>query len=246
MTTDSRPLRFGHRNPSTASTKQLLHSLTPRRRLELTGGATLHLLVLGCTWDDTISIDLASGALLRLRVPWTAEHPPDLAAFDVVEATLASNPEADDLAHPEAATVDRLPRQVGTLRGRAVRKMLQRLQAPIDGPLLGFRGPSAPYWEFTGDRPSAALIVATRGPHLMRRREDSTTWVRFGWERDDVWLVCADRHAARSLDAARRDLLAGKELATALGFKPHYLLTALSRPVEGHCYKTCVAILPRG
>ena len=135
---------------------------------------------------------------------------------------------------------------MGKLRGREVRKMLQALQAPIDGPLLGFRGPSAPYWEFSGDRPSVALIVATRGPQLFRRTEDGTTWVRFGWERDDVWLTCADAHATRSLVAARRERLAGKEMATALGFKPHYLLTALSRPWDGHCYKTCVAILPRG
>ena len=246
MTQETRSLRLGQRSHSTTSTKELLRSVTPTRRLELRGGDTLHLLVLGCTWDDTTCVDLASGALVRLRVPWPANHPPDLAAFDVIEATLADDPEADDLALPEMATVNGLPRQVGTLRGRVVRKMLQRLQAPIDGPLLGFRGPSAPYWEFNGDRPSAALIVASRGPQLLRRREDGSTWVRFGWERDDVWLACADAHASRSLDAARREILAGKDLATALGYKPHYLLTALSKPVEGHCYKTCVGILPRG
>jgi len=245
MASSRRPL-LSSKNPSTAASKELLRSLPHRDRLEVPGGGTLYVLVLGCTAEDTTGIDLASGALVRLRVPWPEDHPPDLAAFDVVEATVSDNPEDDDLAQPESVTVAGLPRQIGKLRGRAVRKMLQGLQAPIDGPLLGFRGPSAPYWEFTGDRPSVALIVATRGPHLMRRHEDGTTWVRFGWERDDVWLTCADAYAARSLVAARRDQLAGKEMATALGFKPHYLLTALSRPYEGHCYKTCVAILPRG
>jgi len=206
----------------------------------------LYVLVLGCTPEDTTGIDLSSGVIVRLRVDWPDDHPPDLESFDVVEATIAEHPDRDDLAQPEAVTVIGLPRQMGKLRGKAVRKMLQSLQAPIDGPLLGFRGPSAPYWEFTGDRPSVALIVATRGPQLFRRQEDGTTWVRFGWERDDVWLTCADAHATRSLVAARRERLAGKEMATALGFKPHYLLTALSRPWDGHCYKTCVAILPRG
>jgi hypothetical protein len=246
MTPSPRTPIFGSRNPSTERSKDLLRSISPQARLHLVGGDTLHLLVLGCTWDDTICVELASGALVRLRVPWTRQNPPDLAPFDVIEATLADDPECDDLAHPEAATVKGLPRQVGTLRGRSVRKMLQRLQAPIDGPLLGFRGPSAPYWEFSGDRPSTALVVASRGPQLLRRRGDGTTLVRFGWERDDVWLDCADTHAARSLDATRREMLAGKDLATALGFKPHYLLTALARPVDGHCRKTCIAILPRG
>ena len=39
--------------------------------------------------DFLIDAHLASGALVRLRVPWPEGHPPDLAPFDVVEATLA-------------------------------------------------------------------------------------------------------------------------------------------------------------
>jgi hypothetical protein len=58
--------------------------------------------------------------------------------------------------------------------------------ASPDGPLLGFPGPSAPYWEFRGFRPSVALIEPTRRPQLIRRQADGTTWVRFGWDRDDV------------------------------------------------------------
>ena len=161
-------------------------------------------------------------------------------------STLAGDPERDDTAQPEAVTIEHLPRLVGSLHGGAVRRRLRRLQAPPDGPLLGFRGPSAPYWELRGDRPSVALIVPERGPQLLRRRDDGTTWVRFGWERDDVWMALEDRHAVRSLDAARRERLSGRELAVALGFKPRYLLTALSQPVDGHCYKVCVGILPKG
>ena len=164
----------------------------------------------------------------------------------MVEATLADDPERDDLAQPEAATAAALPRQVGTLRGRRVRRMLHRLAAPPHGPLLGFPGPAAPYWEFRGARPSAALVTPTRGPQLIRRPADDSTWVRFGWERDDVWLPVEDAHARRALDAARRERLAGKALATALGFAPHYLLATLSLPREGHCYKVCTAVLPRG
>ena len=55
-----------------------------------------------------------------------------------------------------------------------------------------------------------------------------------------------DSHAARALDAARRERLSGKDLANALGYRPHYVLTALSRPRDGHCYKVCAAILPSG
>jgi hypothetical protein len=210
------------------------------------GDPPLRLLVLAATRDDTTAVNLTTGAIVRLRVPWPEEHEPDLAAFDVVEASPSDEPEPDDLAHPEAVAARGLPRQVGTLRGRRARRLLSRLSAPADGPLLGFAGPAAPYWEFRGSRPSVALVEASRGPQLIRRRLDASTWVRFGWNRDDVWLPIEDGHAVRALEAARRDRLAGKDLANALGFRPQYLLAVLSRPREGHCYKICTAILPRG
>jgi hypothetical protein len=228
------------------SIKALVKNLPRRDQIEIVGGAHLVLLVLSCTLEDVTALDLASGALVRLRVPWPDEHLPDLAAFDVVEAELARDPERDDLAQPEAATLSDLPRRIGTLRGRRVRHRLHAATAPERGHLLGFPGPSAPYWEFRGARPSVALIVPGYGPQLLRRQADGSVLVRFGWEREDVWLPLVDVTALRALRTARSDRLSGKQLATALGFRPHYLLTALSAPIDGHCYKLCTAILPHG
>src|SRR6202012_37234 len=101
---------------------------------------------------------VASGAFVRIRVPWPDGHSPDLSAFDLVEAELAPDPERDDLAQPEAVTVAGLPRQVGTLRGWRARRLLAQLVARPAPPLLGFPGPSAPYWGFRGLRPSVALL----------------------------------------------------------------------------------------
>jgi hypothetical protein len=225
----------------------LRRSAHRRHRVPTAGGSTLHLLVLSSTLEDTTVVDLATRTVMRIRVPWPEGHEPDIATFDVVEVTLADDPERDDLAQPEATTVTDLPRHVGTLRGRHLRKLLRRLVANPDGkPLLGFPGASAPYWEFRGFRPSVALIEPTRRPQLIRRQADGTTWVRFGWNRDDVWLPVEDRNAARALDAARRERLSGKSLATALGFEPQYLLVTVSPPRDGHCYKVCAAILPQG
>jgi hypothetical protein len=94
-------------------------------------------------------------------------------------------------------------------------------------------------------RPSVAVVVPSRGPLLFRRREDDTVWARFGWPRSDNWLPVEDRRAIEALDRSRRDRLAGKDLATALGFRPQILVVALSRPRDGHCYKTVAAFLPR-
>jgi hypothetical protein len=224
----------------------LRRSARRREKIPTSGGSTLHLLVLSSTLEDTTVVDLATRTVMRVRVPWPPGYEPDITAFDVVEVTRADDPERDDLAQPEATTAADLPRHVGTLKGRPLRKLLRRMVPSPDGPLLGFPGPSAPYWEFRGFRPSVALIEPTRSPQLIRRQADGSTWVRFGWDRDDVWLPVEDRHAARALDAARRERLSGKSLSTALGFNPQYLLVTVSPPRDGHCYKVCAAVLPRG
>ena len=203
------------RDPAIRATKRLITRTPHRDSVDLRAGATVYGLVLGSTNESTTVIDLASQAIVRWRIPWTLDIETDLAAFDVVEGQLADNIERDDLAQPEAVTLMDLPRRLGTYRGRRVRGWLEQLASPADGPLFGFRGPSAPYWEFRGERPSVALIAADRGPQLLRRPDDGSTWVRFGWFGDDVWLLCEDQHAIRTIEATRRTSLAGKDLATA-------------------------------
>jgi hypothetical protein len=123
--------------------------------------------------------------------------------------------------------------------------VVRHLVAPDEPHLLGFPGPSAPYWEFHGMRPSVALVVPHRGPLLFRRRADGTVWARFSAARSDNWLPVEDRRAMAALWASRRDRLSGKGLSTAMGFRPHFIVVSISRPRDGHCYKTVAAILPR-
>jgi hypothetical protein len=233
------------RSPRNGTARDVARAVKRRDQIAIDGGTTLTLLVLACHPEDTTGVDLASGAMVRVRVVWPEEHHPDLEPFDVVETQLAEEPERDDLAQPEAVTAVGLPRHLGTLHGRSVRQLLGQLSAPIEEHVLGFPGAAAPYWEFRGFRPSLALIEPTKGPVLFRRIGDRTTWVRFGWGRSDNWLPVEDPHLERALDVARRDRLQGKDLAAALGFKPTYLVAAVSSPRDGHCYKTVRALLPR-
>lgn len=216
-----------------------------RRGTVTTAPGTRRFLVLACGTEDVPAIDLATGAVARLRVVWTAGRPPDLSPFDVVDAAIATDPERDDLAQPEAITVHGIPEVAGAMHGRRARTLLRKLLAPTDGHLLGFPGSSWPYWEFHGMRPSVALVAPTRGPIVFRRRADDSVWTRFGWPRSDIWLPVEDRRVIAALWAARRDRLAGKDLTRALGFRPHYLVVTVSRPRQGHCYKTVAAFLPR-
>jgi hypothetical protein len=216
-----------------------------RRRLPSQVPGTHRCIVLACTSEDTTAVDLGSGAVVRLRVAWGEQREPDLSPFDVVDVTWADDPERDDLAQPEAVTAAGVPSALGAFRGRRVRRVLHDVVVPAQHHLLGFPGVSAPYWEFHGMRPSVAVVVPSRGPVLFRRPEDDTVWARFGWARSDNWLPVQDRRAIAALQGARRDRLSGKDLAAALGFRPQFLVVALSQPRDGHCYKTVTALLPR-
>ena len=238
-------MKLLNRDPASKAIKHLVERTPHHEEVNLSPGSKVFGLVLGSTNETTTVVDLTSQSIMRWRIPWPKGYETDLAMFDVVEGELATDLARNDLAQPEAVTLSGLPRRLGSYKGRRVKKWLENLASPADGPLFGFRGPSAPYWEFRGERPSVALIAVDRGPQLLRRTDDGSTWVRFGWAGDDVWLLCEDAHAIRTMETTREVSLAGKSLATALGFKPTYVLTTLSAPVEGHCYKSCTGLLPR-
>jgi hypothetical protein len=229
----SRPHRSAH---AKSGRTRALHTRTSQAR---------RYMVLACSPDDIVAVDMRSGALARLRVAGFDEQGSDLKAFDLVEANLAADPERDDLAHPEAVSITGFPEVVGSAQKHQARRRLRALVAPNERHLLGFAGSAAPYWEFRGMRPSLALVAPALGPLLFRRSTDETTWARFGWSRSDNWLPVEDDRAIRCLWAAGRDKLTGKDLAAAMGFRPRYLLVALTPPRSGHCYKTIVALLPR-
>lgn len=216
-----------------------------RRRAPRSSGAHLRLLVLSSSSEDITAIDVASGAFVRVRVGWSDGGAPDLEPFSVVDASLAADPEPDDLAQPEAVSISGEPVVLGTLRGRRAARLLSRLAVSYDGPLLGFAGPSAPYWDFHGVRPSVALVRLPARSQFISRTPPQSPCVRFQWGRDDVWLPIEDRRARHVLERSPAGSLSGKPLAGALGFAPFYLLATVSRPRAGHCYKLCAAVLPR-
>ena len=158
------------------------------------GGAQLRLLVLACTRERhdrrrpglgrpaAPPGALARGPRARPGRPSTWSRPP-----------WPTTPSATTWPSPRRSSPPACPATSAPCGAAGSATCCSRLAAPPDGPLLGFPGPAAPYWEFRGPRPSAALVVPTRGPQLIRRVEDGSTWVRFGWERDDVWLPVEDR-----------------------------------------------------
>jgi len=225
--------------------RRLVNRTPATEFVDIEPGSTMLAVVLGSSSSITTVIDVASKAIVRWRIPWPEGVESDLRLFDLVEGELAFSLERDDLAQPEALSLADLPVRLGTYRDKRLRGWLEKLTTPIEGQLFGFRGPSSPYWDFRGERPSVALITPERGPQVLRRDDDGTTWVRFGWSGEDVWLFCDDPTVIRMMETTRVASLSGKDLASALGYKPQYVLAALSNPVQGRSYKVCLGILPR-
>ena len=225
--------------------RRLVHKTPNSQFVDIEPGSTMLAIVLGSSNSITTVMDVASRSIVRWRVPWPTGVDSDLRLFDLVRGELSFSTERDDLAQPEALNLADLPVRLGTYRHKRLREWLEALKTPTEGHLFGFRGPSSPYWEFRGERPSVALITPERGPQVLRRDDDGTTWVRFGWSGEDIWLFCDDPALIRMMETTRVSSLSGKDLATAIGYKPQYVLAALSDPVEGHCYKVCLGILPR-
>jgi len=210
-----------------------------------TGTERFLVLGAGSGEDDIVALDLATDVMVRLHGGLPPLPDGTIQPFDVVDGAPSAAGALDDPARPEAILLTGPLTRAGIARGRQVHRLLQRVVAPPEPHLLGFPGSSWPYWEFRGGHPSVAVVVPSRGPMLFQRSEDSTAWVRFGWYRTDNWLPVQDPAAQAALASGRRRRLTGKHLTAALGFRPAYLVVAVSRPRDGYCSKSVVAMLPR-
>jgi hypothetical protein len=214
-------------------------AITPRA---LVLGSKARLVVLSAGPEECVAVDRASGAFVRVELAGIEQ--PALERYDIVVAELAVGEEVPDPARPEAARLADAMYPVGRLKGRRSRRFLESLLAPPTKDLLGFAGPSTTYWTISGTDPSVALVKPERGPQLFLR-DDGVPFARFAWGRVQRQLPVTDPALVSALGSGDRGRLAPGELEAALGFKTAYLLIALTRPRDGHCYKTVAAALPR-
>ncbi|HLH46910.1 MAG TPA: hypothetical protein VKV25_07110 [Acidimicrobiales bacterium] len=203
-------------------------------RLAAEPGVTLRLLVLADDGGHCAAVDLDTGVLVRAWSPRASER--RLRPYDVVEVTLAPDPEAvPDPSEPEALVLDDAPEPVGRLAGRRVERLLRPLLHPKHAPLLSTHGPAVPFWERSADHPSIALVEPDG--EIVLRREPGYLACRFEWQGKQRELPCLDRRVAADMDLdGRRHRVVERRTR---------LLVALTPPIDGHCHKVVEAVLPR-
>ncbi|HEX2274291.1 MAG TPA: hypothetical protein VHG90_10505 [Acidimicrobiales bacterium] len=207
-------------------------------------GAELRMLVLVAGVDGCVGVDLESGAFVRASYRRGGDSDADLAPFDVVVGEVATADEPPDVSRPETVTLAAPPRRTGYLTARKAERYLTPLHHPNRAPLLGFPGPTVPYWTLAGDRPSLTLVELVAGPQVRR--------VRWGWECRFPWHGA--RHAFPLTDARVTSLLdevgwprySSRDLHRLLGYRTRRALVMLTPPRHGYCYKVVAALLPAG
>ncbi len=201
-------------------------------------GATIDLAVLASGRRSTIGVDLASGAFVRSAEP---PRPNLVAPFTVVTgrtvATTIDRPEQPELlqfAHP----LEPMER----LRGRRAERLIKPLIHPRNRPLLGFHGPSAPWWDLENSG-SVALVEPERGPVIAM--DDRGVRCHFAWADHRYDLPLEDVRLLARLDWLPNGPCRPNQLVGALGYVPTRLVIALGRPVRGYCPKVVAGLLPR-
>ena len=233
-----------------------MRSMLLRQRTSVPG-TPIHALVLSAHRSSMVGIDLASGAFVRVTHPepatvpqhldaQTAPAPPQVRArmFDVVVGRMADVAEQDlPPEHPEALVLARVPQVVGRMRGRQLDRYLRPALHPRNQPLLGFCGPSTPFWTIDHDRPSVALVQPESEPSV--RVSPLGVRCSFRWQGHINELPVDDPRVHARLDWFPQNPLRGHALADVLGFRPGLVLLTLSTPNAGHCYKQATGLLPR-
>jgi len=180
----------------------------------------LSLLLLSVSALGLAAVDLGSGAVVRTGAGGLEGL--RLRPYDVVGARLDVDAEPPDPSQPEAVALAGPPRPLHHLTPRRADRWLRPLLHPERTHLLGFAGPSIPYWELDGSRPSVA-IAATRA--VIGVGDDGLLRCRFLW-----------RSLVHDLPVASgRGVLVPNEAAK--------VVVSLTPPAEGHCYKVVTGLL---
>ena len=197
-----------------------MRTLVESSRRTEKSGVELTLMVLSVSTLGLAAVDLASGAVVRTgsdQLDGVALRP-----YDLVSAHLATGSEPLDPTQPEAVALAEAPRPLRRLTVRRAGRWLRPLHHPEWSHLLGFAGPSIPFWELDGTRPSVAVVPA-RG--AARIDDGGRLRCRFLWRT----LV--------------HDLPMAVSRGTSLPTNGTRVVVALTPPFEGHCYKVVTGLL---
>jgi hypothetical protein len=220
--------------------------ISPPRTGVAEPGTPLSILVLAAEGNECTGVDLGSGAFVRASWPG-GTPPPDrddavaLRPYQVARGVVGEDDSPPDPARPEGVVLKESPLPGGKMNPRRARRHLRPLLAPRGRPLLGFPGPSIPYWQLAGTHPSLAL-VPSEGLHVILA-EGGVLRAGFHWDGLNHLFPLVEQRAYSLVVASGRTRLSAGALARVLGHQVSYLLLALSAPEGGHCYKTALALL---
>jgi hypothetical protein len=207
---------------------------------------------------DWVAVDVETGALLRGMLGDPRSHPllvePPLTA---VSLALVASAGAWDPSRPEAVAVLTVEEGASPTR-RATRRLLQGItRAETPNGLLGGVGPSLPFVELRGDRPSVAVVSPAGGRARFTGSDDLTAHFLVGSVPQALpvspgaaqWLRSGEVPTASSGAAARRRASRWARRPWQLGpglepTSPVLLVVGLGEPAGGQVRKLVLGVVP--
>jgi hypothetical protein len=221
-------------------------------------GSALDVLLLA-PGPDWAAVDVASGALVRGALSsYEHELPAALASppLTSLRLVLAALTEPWDPARPEAVALESVASNRPPSR-RAVRRLLDVIaRSDDDAVMLGGLGPSLPFVELGGNRPSVAVVAPSGGRVRFTGESEVVAHFRVGQHVHAVplvsgaaqWLKAGEIPTAASravgLDRRHRRSGAGQLGPGIEPTVPVLLVVGLGRPTAGQVRKVVLGVLP--
>ena len=206
---------------------------------------TLTVLVLSCHPEDTTGVDLASGALVRVRVAWpdgprTRPRPLRRGGGPTGRGARTRRPGPARGGHRRRGCPATSGPSTAVGSAASSTSWRRRSRSTCSGsrarrPPTGSSGASGPPWPWSC-RPR---VPSCSGGSRTGRRGSASA---------GAGVTTGSRSRTPGPNGPSTSPAGtasqGKDLAAALGFKPHYLVAVHHHPRDGHCYKTVRALLP--
>ncbi len=204
---------------------------------------SLEIVVLANYGSEIFGIDFETRAFVRFEVD--ADRYPNLSFNPLAlwKIKLGNQPTPADPSRPELIEVTDIT-PVGQIhKKRTIDQLGKECASPTSIPVLGFNGPSISYGQITGRSPSVTLIELTKRQAIRKNSYGEIT-ISFPWAQVIASLPLGNEFEREVFERAGRPLNSDKEIASALGFRPKYVVVALARPRAGYCRKMAVGLLP--
>ncbi len=187
-----------------------------------------------------LSIDHRSILRIESSEPFPSEVPlyTPFTGYERKRDTLA------DPSRPELVGFERIEPNSSKISKSKIGQTLEELDTSANSALLGSLGPSVPYGQLDGNRPSTTIVDIRKKFAIGIDPKSSRISVTYPLGSVIMTTPIRDPRVVACFPRECPIMDRSKEIAEVLGFSPAFLVIALAKVYKGYCKKVAVTALP--